>query len=380
MESFGTFQKLTCRDESIAIKELIFPAKSRLNSNKAFVKYSQQWDLSLPKFANAFWTEASKMKDEKFNAFLNSLDKDVSTVQTQVSSTQVKSSELGGGGGNDPSIYFPYNEEFIPSDGEYYAPITTVTTATADADEGWGLQPYYLNGVFQYYIQVLVNDDYCFDNPTHIVGVNGIEIQYETSDAPPPPPPPPGISRVYVGETACKTQYDRLISFTGNGGGSEVKYCRLSGYLQPVNGQVTSFQDIASYDFTRKAIRTNRLVRFYATWDDDWVPDDLEQVFTIYEEDNDHTITFEGSVTTTLSTGNTGTLGYKIERRSNDVIIRQMKISRHSYFQGSFQDQGWGFSSDATFLPLPFTHGWPFYDGTANAGAPVIWTWPYNTY
>jgi len=338
--------------------------------------------LSLTKFSNEFWAEASKMKDAKFNAFLNSLDKDVSTVQTQVSGMQVKSSELGGGGGNDPSIYFPYNEEFIPSDGEYYAPITTVSTATADADEGWGLQPYYLNGVFQYYIQVLVNDDYCFDNPTHIVGVNGIEIQQETSEAPPPPPPPPGVSRVYVGEIICKKQYDRLISFTGNGGGSELRYCRLSGYLQPVNGHITTFQDVKEYDFTRKAIRQERLVRFYAIWDDDWAADDLEQVFAIYEEDNTHTISFNGSITTTLDSvlRLTGTLGYSFTRQSQDEILRQLKISRSSYFAGSFQDQGWGFSDDATFLPLPFTHGWPFYDGNKYGGSNIVWTWPYSTY
>ncbi|HUS02196.1 MAG TPA: hypothetical protein VMY77_10740 [Chitinophagaceae bacterium] len=190
-----------------------------------------------------------------------------------------------------------------------------------------------------------------------------------------------------MGEGICKEQYDRLISFTGNGGGSEIKYCRLSGYLQPAaNQQVTTFQDIVSVDCSRADIRKKRWVRTYGIWDDDWVAADLEQVFAIYEEDNTNTKTFNGSVgtTVTVTPGSTitGTIGYTVTIQSQDDIIRELKISRNSYFAGAFLDNAHDFSQDATFLPLPFTHGWPAYDVHYwnKSGANVGWTWPYITF
>ncbi len=47
-----------------------------------------------------------------------------------------------------------------------------------------------------------------------------------------------------------------------------------------------------------------------------------------------------------------------------------------SYFADAFQNQ------DTTFLPLPYTHGWPAYDVHYwdKTGANVGWTWPYNTF
>lgn len=212
-----------------------------------------------------------------------------------------------------------------------------------------------------------------------------MEYTSDISTAPPPPPPPPGVSRVYIGEGLCKHQYDRLISFSGNGGGSEIKYCHLTGYLQPVNGQVTTFQDIVSVNFSRGDIHNKRWLRTYSVWDDDWNSNDLEQVLCIYEEDNTNTRTFNASLKTTLDSIGIpvqGSIGYSITIQSQDDIIRELKISRNSYFAGAFQDQGQGFSSDATFLPLPFTHGWPAYDVhyQYKTGADVGWTWPYNTF
>ena len=237
---------------------------------------------------------------------------------------------------------------------------------------------------------VIVNDDFAYTNPSHIIGLNGIEpYNITTNAAPPPPVPPPGVNRVYVGDGICRVQYDRLISFTGNGGGSEIKYCRLSGYLQPVNGQVTSFQDIISADFSRTEIRKQNWKFLSSTWDADWTNSNLEQVFAIYEEDNTSSITFNGSLVTTITVpstpttpggSTTGTIGFSIARQSQDDIIRQLKISRNSYFAGAFQDQGFGFSGNYSFLPLPRTTGWPIYDANTGIGANVGWTWPYNIY
>ncbi len=367
----------TYKDESILLKDLIYPEKSLLSSSLKFKNYMQKWNVSLSQFAKNFWIGVNKKNDPSFIQFLNDLSIDNSSLQIPGTATTLDSN------GNDVSIYFPYCDVFLPEGDVTYEPITSISTATTDADEGWGSQPLLFNGVFQNYVQVLVNDDYCFANPTQIVGVNGIEIEPTPNGPPPPPPPPPGISRVYIGEGICKNQYDRLISFTGNGGGSEIKYCQLSGFLQPVNGQVTTFQNIASVNFSRKNIRQKNWVRAYTVWDDDWVTADLEQVLVIYEEDNTNTKAVNGTVGTTVIVDAgvtvTGTVGYNVSVTSQDDIIRQLKVSRNSYFTAAFQDQGWGYSSDATFLPLPYTHGWPAYDATNWGGANVGWTWPYNT-
>lgn len=295
------------------------------------------------------------------------------------------------------SIYFPYSEDYPlinpldPSINTANGQLVTIVSADREADSGPGWEPYYSvpdpNG-FQCpdnicYQLVTVDDNYADgdygNHPTHILGVGA---EYATNP-PPPPPPSPGISRIYIGEGLCKEQYDRFISFTGNGGGSEIKYCHLTGYLQPVNGQVTTFQDIISADFTRKNIRQKKWVRLFIVWDDDWVQNDLEQFLGIYEEDNTNTRTFSGSLSTRLDSLGIpvqGSIGFSVTIQSQDDIIRQLKISRNAYFTGAFQDQGWSFSADATFLPLPYTHGWPYYDTNGGGGANVGWTWPYNTY
>lgn len=379
-------------DESILLKDLIFYNNSQLNKNKEFQNYCKKWELSLEKFSTEFWEKAKNLNSPNFDFFLRNLNNTYSSSNSNLqNASQNSNSGDGNSYGDQVTVYFPYSENFEPViEGEYYAPITSLVTATADADEGWGELPYYINGVFQYYIPVVVNDDYAYANPTHIIGLNGVEpYDIIASSTPPPPVAPPGVNRVYVGDGLCRIQYDRFISFTGNGGGSEIKYCRLSGYLQPINGQVSSFQDIISVNFSRNEIRNEYWRNLSAIWDDDWVNTDIEQVFAIYEEDNTNTKTFNGSLATTVSVpatstapaGNsTGTIGFSVTVQSQDEIIRQLKITRNSYFSGAYQDQGLGYSGNTLFLPLPIQHGWPFYDAKPSVGANVGWTWPYNIY
>ena len=225
-----------------------------------------------------------------------------------------------------------------------------------------------------------------FSHPTHIVGVNGIE-PYETQDAalnPPTVTTPSNVNRVYIGDAICKTQYDRLISFTSNGGGSEINYCRASGYLKLLGHQITEFEDKTSVKFERGTIRKKQWLRVYAVWDADWVVDNKEQVFAIYEDDNNSEITFTGSLSTTVrvATGTNveGSIDYQIKRSSQDDIIKQVKISRVSYFAGALRNQGWGFGNDKSFLPASAVNGWPYYDAVPEGGANVGWTWPYDGY
>ncbi len=112
--------------------------------------------------------------------------------------------------------------------------------------------------------------------------------------------------------------------------------------------------------------------------------DNKEQVFAIYEDDNNSEITFTGSLSTTVrvATGTNveGSIDYQIKRSSQDDIIKQVKISRVSYFAGALRNQGWGFGNDKSFLPASAANGWPYYDAVPEGGANVGWTWPYDGY
>jgi hypothetical protein len=88
------------------------------------------------------------------------------------------------------------------------------------------------------------------------------------------------------------------------------------------------------------------------------------------------------STTVKVADGTTvdGSIDYQIKRSSQDDIIKQLKISRASYFAGALRNQGWGFGIDKSFLPASASHGWPFYDAVSDGGANVGWTWPYDGY
>ncbi len=371
-------------DESILLKDLIYPAESRLNQNKKFNTLSLKWGVSLNSFSKNFWIEVKKKNDKSFELFLEELNAN----NTALFSTTTNENSTS----NQVSVYFPYSEEFSAPDDGYYSAITSIVTATADADEGWGYLPFYdNNGMLQYYIQVLVNDEYALANPTHIIGVNGIEPEPVPFEAPPLPTATTGASRVFVGEVVSKIFYDRLISFTGNGGGNEIRIGRISGYLAPVNGQITSFSnDVISAHVTRFNIFFRNWKTLMSAWDFNWVPQNLEQVFAVYEEDNLNTKTFNGSLNTTLSnigsnSGNatvTGNINYSVTITSQDEIIRQLKMSRNAYFISAFEDQGHGYSPNDNFLPLPFTHGWPTYEVNyyTKAGADFGWIMPYKLF
>jgi len=371
-------------DESILLKDLINPAQSILPHNKKFIERCTKWDVNLPLFASQFWSIVNAKGDTKLQAFLEKVQKVHLPIQSLGTQTNADDNKNGS---EDVSIYFPYSDQFDNgASGNSYGPITSLVAATAEADEALGMQPVYSNGVLVAYNPVVINDEYAFAHPTQIVGINGIE-PVQTQDAGniiPIEIPPVDAYRVYVGDAICQAQYDRLISFTGNGGGSEIEYCRVSGYLKPVDQQITDFEDQISVKFERGTIRKKQWLRVYAVWDDDWTAENKEQVFAIFEEDNNATVTFTGSLSTSLraSAGNTvsASADYQIKRSSQDAIIRQLKMSRVSYFLGAQRDQGWGFGKDKSFLPESASHGWPFYDAVSGSGANVGWTWPFSHY
>ena len=371
-------------DESVLLKDLINPGQSILPANKKFVELCTKWNVNLQAFSDNFWKTAGDKNDTKLMAFLGK-------VQANDVPNGLLASQLHNDGytnnSYEVSIYFPYSSEYdISAIGDSYGPLASLVAASAEADEALGFQPYYSGGTLVEYRPVVVNDNYALTHPTHIVGINGIE-PYQTQDAnlnPPTFTTPPSINRVYVGDAICRSQYDRLISFTGNGGGSEIAYCRVSGYLKLVDHQITEFEDKTSVKFERGTIHKKQWLRVFAVWDADWVADNKEQVFAIYEDDNNSEITFTGSLSTTVkvAAGTTidGSIDYQIKRSSQDDIIKQLKISRVSYFAGALRNQGWGFGNDKSFLPASASHGWPIYDAVPEGGANVGWTWPYDGY
>lgn len=329
-------------DESVLLKDLIFPQNSRLNTIKKFGDYARKFNVSLNEFSNNFWHEANKTNDHSFLQFLNKLEIKPSGVFQRTYNEN----------GNEVSIYFPYSEEFEvllpkPENGGYYEPITSVAAATADADEGWGSQPYYINGVFQYYEQILINDDFAELNPTQIIGINGIEpfddLSNPVSGAFPPSGPinqpnlPREVKQVYIGDVLCVKQYDAFISFTGNGGGSEIVFTRSDGFLKVVDGQVQADNYFTQpKTISRKNIRKKNWVDWSMVWDGDWEVDNLQQHFAIFEEDNRNSSEFSGSLSTTikdiLGIPLTGSIGFKINFKSDDALIVQQKYNRDVFF------------------------------------------------
>ncbi len=229
------------------------------------------------------------------------------------------------------SIYFPYSGHFNGTTGDAFisSTIPTIVAADRDADVGAGQQAYRC-GFSLCYKTVTVNDDYCESNPTHIVGAGAeqappkLSSVSDTSSA---------VKMVMLGMVRCTHQYDRLISFTGNGGGSELRFIRADGFLQQnANGQITSPQNTIAVNCSREEIRKKRWKTINSIWDSNWEPDNKEQVFGIYEEDNEGSQTFSGSIQTKLKSFTIEPIGYSITVKTKDDIIRQLNWNRQSFF------------------------------------------------
>jgi hypothetical protein len=331
-------------DESIILRDLLYPAESRLNESKYFGTLSQQQGVKLEIFAEAFWKEANKNRSATFATFLNQLKR-------PRANTALRTGESTNG--DEVTIYFPYSELFLPPDGDNgggtytYGTITSIVTATEDADEGYGQQPIYLNGLLTGYRTVLVNDDYAEQYPTHIIGLNGVEEEAPPSRMsafePTDPVDLPNLSReileVYVGAVRIndKHQFDNLIAKNKNGGGSEIRFTRADGYLKLLNGQVQAenFQAGATKEVGRWHIRKGKWVDYSVSWDSDWEPANLTQNIAIYEEDTEGTEEISGSFGTTLTIPGGGTtvsnIGYKNTLKTQDEVQHQNDLSRDAF-------------------------------------------------
>lgn len=377
------------QDESVLLKDLLFPETSKLYQTEKFKERKAEVGVFKEHFMDVLavgeYPNLKKAMGIRENSGSGRSEL-LAAVKTDTS-MQIFSNSAG------VMIYFPYSENFgtifTPS---YFDNINsvrgskaTIVSADRDADSGPGREPYVCgtrDNPSVCYKNVTVNDAYAEVKPTHIVGVKVEPFLPILQD----PPTAPQMKRVYHGWSRLTKNLDRLISFTGNGGGSEIKVARISGYLQFVDQQVTNFAgDVVSLNYTRKTINKNRWRRQYTVWDADWVANNLEQTYAVWEEDTKGTKTYTGSLGTTATAAGgtpvTANIGFNITVATQDELITQRKITRAAYFAGAKIDQGWGFQMcddqgcryDNTFLT---SGNWPIYDG----GSIFAYTWSYNTY
>lgn len=383
----------TVGDKAVYLRDLLIE-NSSLKENKVLMQKLNEQNLSLELFAKNINAKIEGTKDFQLVSYVNKI-KGANSVKTVVRSAVKNTYAVGEPEGPRDSfepevtLYEPYPPESAEDIAYYGSVAPTLVTATADADEGMGYKPAYdNNNVLLGYEEVLVNDAFAEENPTLIIGVNGIEEEVVNNSGTPiayePEPPvvvpnlPRRILKVDIGDVRCTKQYDALISFTGNGGGSEIRFVRADAYMKMQDGQVVAdnFFTPVPNDISRKDIRKENWKTFNAEWDGDWETDNLQEFIAVYEEDNRNTSEVGGKLTTSYSSGSTtsgsfsvGTEGnFKITYKSDDQIIFQGKLNRDVFEVMNTTDQGhgkrggWGIRNGTS--PVTFTMWHKIFTGS----------------
>lgn len=400
-------------DESVMLRDLLFPETSPLYQFESFKKYKSPEGLFKKRFFEALSKGDYPVLKEAMglHKVFNNADNSFTTAQARVdaisavapmdTAIEIYSNSRG------TCIYFPYSENFGSNfttayldniNKDPFGNLATIVSSDREANSAPGREPYpyhYANGAYNEplyivrYKTVTVNDTYAEANATHIVG-GGADIMCHEGCTPPAPLPGPQSNRVFIGWIRLQgEQLDNFVSLNkANGGGAELKIGRSSGYLTMEGGQVTGFQDIITPDkkFKRKDIKKGRWRKLYAAWDPDWKADNKEQVLAAWEADNKGEQTFTGSLTTTLKNvfgaNVVGVISYSIKVVSDNPPLRQLKMDQYSYFRAAKFDQNCRFLMsddkgsryDTDFLPAGSY--WPIYD----CNLAFSLTWPYHTY
>ncbi|MBL7734690.1 MAG: hypothetical protein JNL51_04475 [Chitinophagaceae bacterium] len=393
-------------DERVLLKDLLFPEISQLYALDKFKKFKAKqgrfrklFNEELNKGIYPYLKSQLKVYEIHKQRLLNQADQggtertvatrtesvSAAPIVNSISENLISSTALGA------AIYFPYSQNFeaVYNNGAVAltsAPIAyqtpTIVYTDREADAGPGKERYACGSRFSLtacFREVTVDDDYAYDRPTHIVAV-GAQPSVAIN---PMESPANAVSRVYHGISRLTKQLDRLISLTGNGGGSEVKVARVSAYLTMKDQQVTNFSgDIATIYYKRGDIRNKRWKRVYSLWDADWQEENKQQVYAVYEDDTQGTKKFKGSVNTTINIPGKPSLGkavgdvsYEVSVVTQDEIITQRALDRYAYFRDALNNQGGGYAADAEDFLAP-GKDWPIIDGG------TIWnyTMPYRIF
>jgi hypothetical protein len=233
------------------------------------------------------------------------------------------------------TLYFPYSENFVGQDLASWA----VVGASSDTDQAQARQ----FGPAGYQTTVTVDDEYAAAQPLLVVGVNetaqAARTIYDLSAGPAPATraanlrPENDGPDLYSGYGRLTRQMDHLISFTGNGGGSEMKVGCFSGYLQPEGSTLTQFaSEVPTFGFSRKDIRRGHFVHLDAPWHLDWQPGELELAYVVWEEDNRGEQLATPGVATTVTGSNgavrQGRISGRIPLVAQEGVLRQAIMSR----------------------------------------------------
>ncbi|NML20318.1 hypothetical protein HHL16_05510 [Pseudoflavitalea sp. G-6-1-2] len=358
-------------DERIMLKDLLAPGLSPVYQTDSFKQFGLSAGIFQRKFDSCLATGNYPILSNSLprKGYTPGSDWQLLPIKYHTAAGSADSistgMELNGGTMNpvtdagdveDLSIYNPYSDVYRPvnprDDQEW--PRATLVAADRDANEAPGREPY--NCLSRTcYKDVRVNDDYCELQLTHIAQSGG--------QAATPAPPPAPINAVLLGNVRCTRQYDHLISFTGNGGGSELRFIRGDGFMkQNSEGQITSPENVISVDLKRSDIRKKRWKSLNSIWDSNWEPKNIQQVFGIYEEDTEGSKSFSGSIKTTIKAFTIEPFGYNIMVKTKDEIIRQLAWDRASFFEYNRSNIG----------SCGLTDGFANYD----CGTPVSYTMP----
>lgn len=329
-------------DERVLLSDLLYPEKSELYALMAETQTEANQDIPIQRgrfsryFRQAAYNVLGKQRAEELIFLARNERENVSLKNSDASNPSAGAASI--------SIYHPYSEDFSRADRPLVVP-ATVEADWVDIPDPECRRKHQHEAVTCE--QIRVDESYVQHHPVHIVGIGAerkrtsLQLSLAGSGQRTTLSGDDGAAGnlIYLGKVRCTRQYDRLISFTGNGGGSELKFIRGSAYITLNNNQQVSNTefDVISVYFRRKDIRKEREKHVYAIWDPDWESECTEQVFGIYEEDRQGEREFSGSIDVKVKYPEGETkitpVSYSYSLKTQDDIIRQINWNRISFFR-----------------------------------------------
>lgn len=247
---------------------------------------------------------------------------------------------------DDVEVYFPYRDEPIIQE-RIQGSRPSITYVDDDAGEmnsktgtlkSWDIgDPSDRSDDQWVYSSEIVDDDYAAQYPTFIVRPLSNESNL-------PAQTPSTNLRVSLGWVRVSEQYDSFFGgiFGGNGGGSELRFYRVKGYVNASQQNDVAFETVISHNVNRRDIRRNNYVRIYAIWDPSWETDQTEQVFGCYEEDKQGDKVISGTVKYKEFVN----LSYSQTIKSQNEVIGSFTFNRGAFLNENSTDLGHGFRED----------------------------------